>query len=124
MRRLEERELCEVLRQKHAAGAPFLGVSAGAILLAQRWIRWEDPEDDGSAALFDCLGIAPLLCDCHGEEDAWTELEALLRLAGEGSLGHGIRSGAALRVAGGEPEVVCGKVDRRAMRRGRVVPRG
>jgi peptidase E len=122
MRRLAERDLSEPLARKHAAGTPLLGVSAGAILLCRRWIRWRDPDDDGSAEPFDCLALAPILCDCHGEADGWAELRALLRLAGEGALGHGLRAGAALRLTtGGRADVVCGTVDRLALRRGAVV---
>jgi len=122
MRRLLERDLKESLLARHAAGAPFLGISAGAILLARRWVRWRDPDDDGTAELFDCLGVAPFLCDCHGEEDGWAELSALLRLAGDGSLGFGLRSGAAVRVGvGGAVEPICGEVDRFQARGGKVV---
>lgn len=122
MRRLAERDLVEALRAKHAGGAPFLGVSAGAILLARRWVRWSDPEDDASAERFDCLGLAPLLCDCHGEDDGWAELRALLALEGEGAHGDGIRSGAALRVgADGTATPACGTVDRLVVRDGEIV---
>ena len=123
MQRLRERDLARPLAEKHQGGCPFLGVSAGAILLALRWVRWPDPQDDGSAEPFDCLGLAPILCDCHGEEDGWAELEALLRLAGGRALGHGIRAGAALRVtAGGAVELLCGEVDRLQLRGGKAVP--
>lgn len=122
MRRLQERDLVAALREKHARGAPFFGISAGAILLARRWLRWDDPDDDASAEPFDCLGLAPVLCDCHGEEDGWSELRALLRLAGDGATGLGLRSGAAVRVApDGEVETACGEVDRFVVRRGEVV---
>lgn len=122
MERILERELAASLREKHADGAPFFGISAGAILLCRRWIRWRDPDDDGSAELFDCLGVAPVVCDCHGEEDGWAELQALLRLAGGSALGYGLRAGAALRVeAGGAAEPACGEVDRFQVRRGKVL---
>jgi cyanophycinase-like exopeptidase len=122
MQRLLERDLVASLREKHARGTPFFGISAGAILLCQRWIRWRDPGDDGSAELFDCLGVARVVCDCHGEEDRWSELLALLRLAGGSSLGYGLRSGAALRVeADGAAEPACGEVDRFQVRAGKVV---
>ena len=122
MRRLLDRDLLPALRKKHGAGTPFFGISAGAILLSLGWIRWRDPDDDGSAELFECLGLAPLLCDCHGEEDGWAELKALLKLAGGRQVGHGIRAGAALRVtADGVVEPLCGKVDRFEVRGGRVM---
>ncbi len=122
MARVAERDLAPTLRARHAAGAPVFGISAGAILLCPRWIRWRDPDDDASAELFDCLGLAPILCDCHGEEDGWGELKALLRLAGGRAVGHGLRAGAAVRVgAGGEVETVLGEVDRFRVRGGKVL---
>jgi hypothetical protein len=122
MRRLMERDLAGILRAKHGSGTPFLGISAGAILLARRWVRWRDPDDDGSAELFDCLGLAPILCDCHGEEDGWAELRALLQHAGGRAVGYGLRAGAALRVApDGSVEPTCGEVDRFRVRRGEVL---
>ncbi len=122
MQRLVERELVATLRAKHAGGAPFFGISAGAIMLGRRWVRWRDPDDDGSAEPFDCLGLAPLLCDCHGEEDGWAELEALLRLEGGRATGYGLRAGAAVRVAAdGSVVTVCGEVDRLQVRGGKVL---
>jgi hypothetical protein len=121
LRRLLERDLAGVLRKKHGGGAPFLGISAGAILLCREWIRWTDPDDDGSAQRFECLGLAPVLCDCHGEDDGWAELRALLRLAGGRSLGYGLRSGSGIRVGpDGCVETACGEVDRFQVRNGRV----
>ena len=122
MNRVQERHLARPLREKHAAGAPLFGISAGAIMLARQWVRWRDPDDDGSAELFDCLGIAPVLCDCHGEEDGWAELKSLLRLAGGRAAGLGLRAGAAVKVlAGGAVAPICGEVDRFALRGGKVV---
>ncbi len=122
MQRLLERDLAGPLGEKHRSGAPVFGISAGAILLARRWIRWRDPDDEASAELFDCLGLAPVLCDCHGEGDGWAELKALLALVGGRSLGHGLRAGSAIRVAGdGSVETACGKVDRFRVQGGKVV---
>jgi peptidase E len=86
------------LRNLYAAGIPFCGLSAGSIMLGRQWIRWTDPDNDASAELFDCLGLAPLICDTHAEDDDWEELRALLRLAGPGAEGYGIPGGAALRL--------------------------
>jgi len=122
MRRLLERDLTGILLARYAAGTSFVGISAGAILLARRWIRWRDPDDDASVEPFDCLGVVPLLCDCHGEEDGWAELATLLRLVGDRSLGYGLRSGAAVQVdGGGAVEPVCGEVDRFQVQGGAVV---
>ena len=67
-------------------------------MLAKEWVRWENPEDDATADLLPCLGIAPVICDTHAEGDNWEELKAALRLAGEGSMGYGIASGSILEV--------------------------
>ena len=95
---IEETGMSGFLQSLHRSGKPFFGISAGTILLAMRWVRWRDPEDDKSVETFPCLGIAPLLCDTHGEDDGWEELIALLALSPEGTVGHGIVSGSAIAV--------------------------
>ncbi|MCX6554101.1 MAG: Type 1 glutamine amidotransferase-like domain-containing protein [Candidatus Aminicenantes bacterium] len=85
------------LRELHRAGKPFIGLSAGSIMLARNWVRWPDTGDDASAEIFSCLGLAPLLCDTHAEKEGWEELQTLLRLSGL-AVGHGIPAGAALRI--------------------------
>lgn len=96
MRILSEKGMVSFLRGLYKAGKPFFGVSAGSIMLARSWIRWTDPRDDGSAELFPCLGIAPVLCDTHGEAEGWGELKAALALRPIGAVGYGIVSGTAL----------------------------
>ena len=98
MKVVEQRGMAPLLKSLHAAGKPFFGVSAGSIMLAERWVRWSDPHDDQSAELFPCLGFAPVLCDTHGESDEWSELRAMLRLCRTGTTGYGIVSGSALAV--------------------------
>jgi peptidase E len=93
---LEEREILPSLVELHKAGKPFFGLSAGSIMLGSQWIRWDDPDDDSTANLFPCMGIAPVACDTHAEGDGWEELAALLRLSPEGAVGYGIPSGAGL----------------------------
>jgi hypothetical protein len=88
-----EADLAVLARQ----GIPFIGVSAGSIMLGQRWIAWRDPDDDASAHVFDCLGIAPLVCDAHAEAEDWPELRALLVRLPAGACGYGITAGALLR---------------------------
>ncbi|MGO9308362.1 MAG: Type 1 glutamine amidotransferase-like domain-containing protein [Spirochaetia bacterium] len=100
MKVVEKRGMHSLLRSLHDGGKPFLGVSAGSIMLAKRWVRWRDPQDDASAELFSCLGLAPVLCDTHGESEGWVELRAMLRLCRAGATGFGIVSGSALSVAG------------------------
>jgi len=77
-------------------GKPFVGVSAGSIMLGKAWIRWSDPDDDSSASLFPCLGFAKIICDAHDEFDGWGELKSAISLAPEGEDGYGIPTGSAL----------------------------
>ncbi|MBS2033019.1 MAG: Type 1 glutamine amidotransferase-like domain-containing protein [Deltaproteobacteria bacterium] len=77
----------------------FFGISAGSIILGREWVRWTAPADESSATIFPCLGIAPVICDVHDEEDDWPELRALLRLEREGTVGYGITSGSCLKVS-------------------------
>jgi cyanophycinase-like exopeptidase len=95
---IDETRMTDFLQRLYRSGKPFFGISAGTILLARRWVHWRDPEDDGSAETFPCLGFAPLLCDTHGEDDEWEELKALLILSPNGTVGHGIVSGSAIAV--------------------------
>ena len=66
-------------------------------MLAQEWIRWRDPDDDATAEIFPCLGIAPVICDTHGEQDGWEELQALIALEKDKNIGYGIVSGTAMK---------------------------
>ncbi len=95
---LSERGIVPVLRQAHKAGIPFLGISAGSIMLCRAWLKWNDPDDDEGAELFPCLGFARICCDTHGEKDGWGELKAMLALQPMGTAGYGIVSGSALLV--------------------------
>jgi peptidase E len=105
---LERTGAMGLLRELHRAGKPFIGISAGSIMLAGRWVRWADADDDSTAASFPCLGLAPLLCDTHAEGDDWEELKMLLQLTGA-PIGYGIPSGAALHVAPGGSITALGK---------------
>lgn len=122
MRVLERTGMTGFLRGLAARGKPFFGVSAGSIMLARQWVRWRDPSDDSSAELFPCLGIAPVLCDTHGEADGWEELKALVRLAPARAVVHGIVSGSALVVTpGGSLAAMGGEVHRFTRRAGEPV---
>ena len=98
MRVLKERGMIDPLRRLYHTGKPFFGISAGSIMLAQQWIRWRDPDDGATSELFDCLGLASVLCDTHGEAEGWEELQALLSLSKSGAIGYGIASGTAIAV--------------------------
>ena len=122
MRALREADMVGFLRELAQSGKRFFGLSAGSIMLARQWVRWEDPGDDATAERFPCLGLADVWCDTHGEGEGWEELQALLRLAPEGSVGHGIVSGTALVVsADGSVSALGGEVHRFRREAGGVV---
>lgn len=100
---LEDHQVVPWLHRLHEHGKPFLGLSAGSIMLGREWVRWTDPVDDTTAKRFPCLGLAPVLCDTHAEDDDWMELKALLRLSPAGTTGYGIPSGGGLQVEAGRP---------------------
>jgi len=98
MRVVQEKKIVDFLVGLYRQGKPFFGVSAGSIMLAKEWIRWRDPEDDTTAEVFPCLGIAPVICDTHGEAEGWEELQALLAMEKDNTIGYGIVSGTAMKV--------------------------
>jgi len=98
---LNRHKLVSFLGGLHKAGKVFIGLSAGSIMLCKAWVRWPDEEDDDSAELFDCLGLAPIYCDTHAEEEDWEELKALLRLLPDGAAGYGIPTSGAIGVTAG-----------------------
>jgi peptidase E len=118
---LDKTGISAFLRAMHAAGRRIMGVSAGSIMLARQWVRWRVPDDDGSAEAFPCLGLAPVLCDTHGEEDAWEELHALINLLPDGEKGYGLRTGATISVDWkGNIKLVAGTVDVFTKKRGKI----
>ncbi len=98
MQVIQAKGLTDFFRDIFDQGKLFFGVSAGSIMLAAQWVRWTNPDDDSTANLFACLGLAPLICDTHAEEDDWVELKAALQLKEDGTVGYGIPSGAGLKV--------------------------
>ena len=112
MRLLEQKGMDAFLKKLHHEGKPFIGMSAGSIMLARSWVRWTDPDSDSTAEAFPCLGLAPLLCDTHAEKEDWEELKVLLALSGAAS-GYGIPAGAALHVAGDGSLAALGRPVRR-----------
>ena len=97
MRVLQEKNMVAFFQDLAKQGKLFLGMSAGSIMIGKEWVRWQDPDDDATAELFPCLGLVPLICDTHAEGDDWVELKTALKLAGEGTIGYGITSGAILK---------------------------
>ncbi len=120
----------QILREKNMAGfiqdlvrqgKPFIGVSAGTIMLCEEWVRWKDPEDDATVELYPCLGIVPIICDTHAEGDDWVELKAAIQLKGEGAMGYGITSGAYLKVyPDGHLEAAAGPIVRYTKKSGTI----
>ncbi len=98
MQILREKKMDEFLRELYREGKVFFGISAGSIMLAKEWVRWQDPNDDSTAELFPCLGIAPVICDTHCEQDEWEELRVALKLEKDNTVGYGIVSGTAIKV--------------------------
>jgi len=91
--------MIECLRERFDSGVPFMGLSAGSIMLARGWVRWA--EGKGHDTVLECLGFAPICCDVHGEVDGWDELKSLLRLLPAGTVGYAIPAGRALRFCEG-----------------------
>jgi peptidase E len=118
MQALREADLVKDFHAAARRGAVFAGMSAGAIMLGERWIRWphQDAGDD-EAETYECLGIAPCSLDTHGESDSWRETRAFAavraREVGRKARVYGVPSGGALIVsedgalyARGEPVTV------------------
>ena len=122
MQVLAEKNLTDFIVGLYKQGKPFFGISAGSIMLAKEWIRWPNPDDDSTAEIFPCLGIAPVICDTHGEADGWEELQAWLKLEKDGAIGYGIVSGTALKVfPDGKIEALAGVIHQYQKRSGQVV---
>ena len=98
MRWLVQHGLVDFLKELRNQGKLFFGVSAGSIMMGTHWVRWENPNDDATAELFDCLGFAPTTFDTHAEDEGWKELKMALQLQGPGARGYGIPIGGMVSV--------------------------
>jgi hypothetical protein len=98
MQILKEKNMVGFFRDLVKKDKLFIGVSAGSITMVKEWVRLRNPDDDSTAELFPCLGLVPIICDTHAEEDDWEELKIALQLKGAGTHGYGITSGAYLKV--------------------------
>jgi peptidase E len=77
VRALREAALVEDLRAAADRGVVFAGMSAGAIMLGARWIRWPHAHaGDDDAETYECVGVVPYAIDTHGEGDGWREAMA------------------------------------------------
>jgi cyanophycinase-like exopeptidase len=87
----------------HAAanrGVVLAGMSAGAIMLGERWIRWPHAgAGDDEAETYECLGLVPCTVDTHGEDDDWREARSFVavraRELGKKAKAYGVPSGGA-----------------------------
>ena len=95
---LEEKNMAIFLKGLYEQGKLFFGASAGSIMLAREWVRWKNPNDDSTAELFPCLGLAPIICDTHAEDADWAELKMALKLSKDNVQGYGIPAKACLKV--------------------------
>ena len=121
MQILAEKNLVVFLQGLYKQGKLFFGASAGSIMLAGEWVRWRDPHDDSTAELFPCLGLTPIICDTHAEDDDWTELKTALKLRRNNAQGYGIPAGACLKVyPDGRVEALAGAVVRYALLNGKI----
>jgi peptidase E len=103
---LRETDLVGQLRAAAARGAVFAGMSAGAIMLGERWVRWPSPDaGDDEAETYECLGLAPCSLDTHGEGDEWGETRSFAavraRELARKAKAYGVPSGGALIVSSG-----------------------
>lgn len=87
---LHKRGIDVYLKKLFEEGKPFMGVSAGAIMMGQHWVHWDKEGDNSTASLFDCLNFLPFTFDAHGEGEKWTELRCAVRLLGPGQKGYGL----------------------------------
>ncbi len=110
MRWLGKHGMIPFLNELRSRGKLFFGISAGSIMMGARWVRWDDPKDDATAKLFDCLGFVRTTFDTHAEDEDWIELKTALQLQGSGAKGYGIpRDGAVVADSEGDLEAL-GKV--------------
>ncbi len=103
---LRRAKLVADLHAAAARGVVFAGMSAGAIMLGQRWIRWPRADSgDDQAETYECLGLAPCSLDTHGEGDGWAEARSFAavraRETRRAARAYAVPSGGALIVCGG-----------------------
>ena len=98
MQVLKKCGLVPFLQEQFQKDKLFFGLSAGAIMLGQHWVNWDEAKGGDTPEEFDCLGLAPAYFDTHAEEDGWAELKALLKLMGRGSRGYGIPRGGCIKI--------------------------
>jgi peptidase E len=106
---LNKHNIVPYLKELYLNGVLFFGASAGSIMLGSKWVRWKNPDDDSTAELFDCLGIASIICDTHAEKDGWEELKAAVQLLDVNGKGYGIPTGCTIRLVNNDSITALGK---------------
>jgi cyanophycinase-like exopeptidase len=114
MQALREADLIASVVAAADRGAVFAGMSAGAIMLGERWIRWPHGHaGDDEAETYECLGVAPCSLDTHGEDDDWVETRAFAAVRARElrrkARAYGVPSGGALVVGAGGTIAACGQ---------------
>jgi peptidase E len=101
---LRDADLVAPLHKAAKRGVVFVGMSAGAIMLGERWIRWpREGSGDEEAETYECLGLAPCSLDTHGEGDGWQETQSFAavraRELGAKACAYAVPSGGAIVIA-------------------------
>jgi len=111
---LRDAALVAPLQAAADRGTVFAGMSAGSIMLGERWVRWphEDAGDD-EAETYECLGVAACSLDTHGEGDDWAETRSFVAVRAREqkrkARAYAIPSGGALVVTPGGTISACGQ---------------
>jgi len=114
MQALRDADLISALAGAADRGAVFAGMSAGAIMLGERWVRWPHGDaGDDEAETYECLGLARCSLDTHGEGDDWAEARAFVAVRAREqkrkAKAYAVPSGGALVVSAGGTIVACGR---------------
>jgi peptidase E len=114
MAALRRADLLPALHAAAERGVVFAGMSAGAIMLGERWVRWPRAEaGDDEAETYECLGLAPCSLDTHGEGDDWSETRSFAAVRARElerkAKAYGVPSGGALVVSSGGKTQARGK---------------
>ena len=89
-------------------------MSAGAIMLGERWVRWPHAKaGDDEAETYECLALASCSLDTHGEADEWRETRSFVAVRARElerkAKAYGVPSGGALLVGSGGKITARGK---------------
>jgi peptidase E len=111
---LQQSDLIAAVTAAAERGAVFAGMSAGAIMLGERWVRWpHEHAGDDEAETYECLGVARCSLDTHGEADDWAETRTFVAVRARElkrkAKAYAVPSGGALVVTAGGTISACGQ---------------